>query len=108
MRSSPGGLIGRGVELSQLATRLSSLPAVGRWVFDRSGISGRYDFDLEWAPAVLSPSPAPPPDFNPAPADSDQAALFTALQEQLGLKLQSDRGSVKVLVVDAAEMPTPN
>ena len=109
LTSSPGRLVGRGVELSQLARRMASLPMVARWVLERSGLSGRYDFELEWAPTVLSSSPASTsPDFGGDFPDADHATLFTAVQEQLGLRLQSEHGTVKVLVIDAAEMPTPN
>jgi uncharacterized protein (TIGR03435 family) len=104
-----GHLVGRGVALSQLATRLSSYPTIARWVFDRTGLSGRYDFDLTWTPTVLSAAPAPDgaDSRDTAPADG-AAALATALQEQLGLKLQSGKGKVTVLVIDAAELPSEN
>lgn len=73
---------------------------VGRPVLDQTGIAGRYDLILKWAPehgvfgAPVS-SNAPP-------------SIFTALQEQLGLKLESQKGPVPVLIVDQVEMPSAN
>jgi len=67
---------------------------VGRTVVDRTGISGRVDLALNWAPEGVTDSTAP--------------SIFTAVREQLGLKLESTRGPVDVLVIDAAEMPAPD
>lgn len=75
-----------------------------RPVVDKTGLTGKYDFDLEWAPdesqfngEVLS-----------APGDAPAAPLFTAIQEQLGLKLEPTRGPVEALVVDKAARPSAN
>jgi uncharacterized protein (TIGR03435 family) len=73
-------------------------------VIDRTGLSGLLDFDLEWTPDQLPRQP--PDDPEPLRIDPNGAPLFTALQEQLGLRLESTRGSVDVLVVDRAEKPT--
>jgi uncharacterized protein (TIGR03435 family) len=84
-----------------LAEELSK--EVGRPVIDRTGIAGRYDLTLKWTP-----------DDRVRLTDSDSAdsnsgpSLFTALQEQLGLKLESAKGPVQVLVIDHVEMPTEN
>jgi uncharacterized protein (TIGR03435 family) len=74
---------------------------VGRQVVDRTDLQGEFDLDLEFSPqAWLPPSPG-------APASLDDAAsIFTALQEQLGLKLESTRGPVDFLVIDRVEKPT--
>ena len=94
---------GTGVRLSQLAGQLSAVPAISRPVVDQTGLSGRYDFRVEWAPLVVSD---PPP--------GDQGArdvgpsIFAAIEEQLGLKLVSARGSVEQLLVISAELPTGN
>lgn len=84
-------------DMDQLAKQLAS--AVGRPVVDRTGLTGSYDFQLSWSSddvsTALSGRERPP-------------SIFTALQEQLGLKLESTRGPVELLVIDHAEKPTPN
>jgi uncharacterized protein (TIGR03435 family) len=65
-----------------------------RTVIDNTGLKGGYDFKLEWAP-------------NPA-ADSVEPSLFTALQDQLGLKLESTKGPVEIIVIDSIEKPSEN
>jgi uncharacterized protein (TIGR03435 family) len=70
----------------------------GRDVIDKTGLSGHYDFDLHWTP-------------EDTPSDSPLAggpSIFTAVQEQLGLKLESASAPVDVLVIDSAKPPTPN
>ena len=81
-------------------------PLVGRFVIDRTGLMENVDFDLSWTPDQIAPGPAGLPD--PAQTDSSGPSIFTALQEQLGLKLESTRGPVEVLVIDSVEQPTPD
>lgn len=95
MSFSHGHLAGKGVPLSFLASLLA-LP-VGHSVVDRTGMTGAYDFDLRFDPRD-----------NVSGAESNDPDLFTAVQEQLGLKLQSTHAPVPVLVVDHVEPPTPN
>ena len=72
------------------------------------------DYTLKWTPEVGSGSPSPfglpagalPPSAPQPPADPDAPNLFTAVQEQLGLKLEAGRGPVEVLVIDRLEKPT--
>lgn len=71
----------------------------GRTVIDRTGLTGAYDVDLRFAPSNVQTAPG---------ADSELPTLFTALQEQLGLKLESATGPVEYLVVDRIERPTPD
>jgi len=75
-----------------------------RPVVDKTGLSGRYDFDLEWAPDETQFGGEIPP----APADAPTAPLFSAIQQQLGLRLEASRGPVDALVVDKAERPSEN
>jgi uncharacterized protein (TIGR03435 family) len=89
-RSMRGGSL----RMSELASTLS--PWVGRTVFDRTGLAGEYDFTLTWTSDVRR---------SPSPGD-DGPSIFTALQEQLGLKLDSQRGPVEVLVIDRVQQPT--
>lgn len=73
---------------------------------DRTGLVERYDIDLTWTPEPQSRGPQAGPDA--APVDPNALSIFTAMQEQLGLKLDSTRGPVEVLVVDDVKPPTPN
>ena len=97
-----GRISSRGTVLPDLAKVLARLPAVSRRVIDRTGLTGRYDFDLEWTPLVTPGPAAPgvPPEAGPN--------IFTALQEQLGLKLESTKETISVLVIDSASQPSPN
>ena len=81
--------------MDELAGQLSSY--VGRYVTDRTGMTGKYAIDLSFAP------------FDPgASADDAGPSIFQALQDQAGLKLEPTRGPVVVLVIDHAERPQPN
>jgi uncharacterized protein (TIGR03435 family) len=88
------------VTMEAFARRLSRNRDIGRTVVDKTGLTGRFDFDLDWAPAQLTPAQSDPPD--------DRPGIFTALQEQLGLKLQSEKVSIQAVVVDRAEKPSEN
>jgi uncharacterized protein (TIGR03435 family) len=106
MRIGPGTMAGGGFPLSQLAQTLSQF--VQRVVVDRTGLAGNYDLDLTWTPDQM-PQGSPPPGA-PAlsPVDPNGPSIFTALQEQLGLKLDAQRGPVDVLVIDKIDRPTPD
>jgi uncharacterized protein (TIGR03435 family) len=80
---------------------------VGRPVVDQTGLVGTYDFTLEWSPANES-SIATRDTAIPVPQAVEGLSLFTALEEQLGLKLQSARGPIDVLVIDHVERPMPD
>ena len=102
VRVGPGSVHGSGVTLAQL---LNLLPRfVDRVVVDRTGLDGRFDLELDWTPAA-GEWVAPPIAGTGTPM-ADGPSLFTALQEQLGLKLTSTTGPVDVLVIDRAELPT--
>ena len=85
----------------------------GRTVIDHTGLSGPFDWTLVWTPDNL-PQRAPgtpadqPVTVNGFAIDPNGPSLFTALQEQLGLKLESTKGPVDVLVIDRVEHPTEN
>jgi uncharacterized protein (TIGR03435 family) len=101
----PGRLIGTGVTIAMFASVLSG--NAGRTVIDRTGLAGSFDIELNFDPSSTAQSPpgAPP---GPQPIDDSKPSIFTALQEQLGLKLEPTRGPVDVLVVDQAERPKEN
>jgi bla regulator protein blaR1 len=104
-----GNINAGGMQIAELARSLSQF--VNRIVVDKTGLSGRYDFQLTYTPDgrgnLLGLPPGAPPLGVDAPAgDPNGASLFTALQEQLGLKLDSQKGPVEVLVIDSIEQPT--
>jgi uncharacterized protein (TIGR03435 family) len=85
----------------ELADALTG-PITGRVVVDKTGMTGKYDVTLTWTPDRASgPNSAPP-------TDASGPSIFTAVQEQLGLKLQPARGPVKSLVIDHIERPSEN
>ncbi len=94
MSGRPGILTGTAATMKHLAGNLSSV--LGRQVFDKTGLPGYYDFKLEFTPEGT------PPDRTTGPS------LYTALQEQLGLKVESAKGPVEILVIDHAEKPSEN
>jgi uncharacterized protein (TIGR03435 family) len=101
----PGNMNVGGMPMLELARSLS--PMVGRIVIDKTGLKGRYDFQMTYAPEGRGFGPGPGPGgAEPPPVDPNTPSLFTALQEQLGLKLESERGPVDVVVIDRIEQPT--
>jgi uncharacterized protein (TIGR03435 family) len=74
--------------------------AVNRTVINKTGLTGKYDLSLKWTPDDQEPADSSP--------DNQAPHLFTALQEQLGLKLEPSKGPVDTLVIDHVEMPTEN
>ena len=101
-RGGPGRIDVGGMPMVTFANMLSG--RVQRTVVDRTGLTGAWDFAITFAPES-APIPAPPGVELP-PGDPTAPSLFTAIQEQLGLKLQSTKGPVEVLVVDSIERPT--
>lgn len=88
-------------------TNLLSQPfaGVGRPVVDKTGLTGAYDFTLEWSPQMKSVLPGGA--ASPSASSEDALSIFTALQE-LGLKLQPGTGSEQTVVIDHVERPTEN
>ena len=93
LRIAKGELIGTGAPMAFLVGQLSE--QLGRPVIDKTGLTAHYDFSLKWSP-------------DPDAAETSGPSLFTALQSDLGLKLQSTRAPVEILVIDHAEKPEPN
>jgi uncharacterized protein (TIGR03435 family) len=95
-----------GSTIEQFAAGLLSERAQ-RVVIDKTGLTGYYDISLSYTPTpdqlLQGPPGAPPPQVDP-----DAPSLFTAIQEQLGLKLQDQRGPVEILVIDSIDQPTEN
>jgi len=107
LRVSTGLLNGHKWEVSSLANWLSA--QLNMPVVDKAALKGIYDFTLKWSPVPnegnfsTSNDAAPPP-----PPDQSGPTIFTALQEQLGLKLEKSKGRVQVLVVDFVARPSEN
>jgi bla regulator protein BlaR1 len=100
-----GHWTGRGVSIETLTSDLSRV--VSRVVLNRTRLTGRFDLDLQWTDLTVLLQPGGSVPDAPPPADNP-ASIYTALQEQLGLKLDSQKGPVVVLVIDRAEKPTDN
>jgi uncharacterized protein (TIGR03435 family) len=106
----PGHLEAEGGNTEMLARVLSQ--QLGRTVVDRTGLTGLYDYALQWTPDDAPPSgpgggDGGPP-HNEGGTDAAGPSLFTAVQEQLGLKLQSEKGQVDVIVIDHIDLPSEN
>jgi uncharacterized protein (TIGR03435 family) len=80
--------------MERLVGFLSYTPGIDRLVVDKTGLAGTYDFNLNWSPSTDSDGTGP--------------SISTAIQEQLGLKLESTKGPVEVLVIDHIEKPSQN
>lgn len=94
---------GRDTTVQFLATGLQKL-VLDRPILDKTGLTGKYDFDLTWRPD--------PSQFrgngDRVPSDPNDPDLFTALQQQLGLRLTAQKAPADVIVIDAAEKPSEN
>jgi uncharacterized protein (TIGR03435 family) len=101
-----GGMFGQGIIVSGSTTMdrlvFSLAGLAGRQVFDRTGLRGNYALTLKFSP------PAPRGPAQDAPSPDNAPEFFTALQEQLGLKLQPAKTRVPVYVVERIERPTDN
>jgi uncharacterized protein (TIGR03435 family) len=84
-----------------VASYLSNI--VQKPVVDRTGLVGKFDFMLTWTPEQAAFAPGAPP-----AEPTEPLSIFTALREQLGLRLDSGKGPVEVLVIDRAEKPSEN
>jgi uncharacterized protein (TIGR03435 family) len=101
----PGRVVlpGHNATVHELASLLQRA-ILDRPVVDRTGLTGRYDFSLEWAPNETEFGG----DVGAAPESAAALPLFEAIQQQLGLRLEATRGPVDALVIDAAQRPTEN
>jgi uncharacterized protein (TIGR03435 family) len=98
-----GNLTLEGAPVSALAYQLGQ--RLGRSVIDKTELTGNYDFKLEWMPDESQGGPA---GDRIAVSDNNGVSIFTALQDQLGLKLESTRGPVEILVIERAEKASEN
>ena len=97
---------GAKIPISELARTLSLV--MDRTVIDRTGFGGLFDVQMTFLPDDSTPAMPPPPPDVAAALESKTPSILSALQEQLGLKLESTRGPVEVIVIDHAERPSGN
>jgi len=100
----PGRVRFGGYPLSLFAQMISN--QLGRAVVDRTGLTGNWDFEMTYA--APPPQGPLPPGVELPPSDPDAPDLFTAVREQLGLKFESTKGPIEVLVIDSIEPATPD
>lgn len=108
MRTDMGLIEGKSIDWRIVVGQLPS--AVGRTVIDKTGLQGQFELRLEWKP---DPSVTVSPEATAlataaAATPGERVDIFTALQEQLGVRLQSARAPLEVLVIDQVERPTPD
>lgn len=114
LRVAFGHISGGGITVGELVRALTQ--PTSRPVLDHTAMAGQFDLVMNFTPEVLRVTPTPDgpdasqlqPDDVPAPADPTAPSIFTALQEQLGLKLDATKGAIAVLVIDSIDRPTPN
>jgi len=100
----PGNAEGSSITMDLVARVISNMPeADGRVVVDKTNMSGEYDWKLHWMPQSNSAA-----DGTGTPAAETGPTLFTALQEQLGLKLESQKSTVPAVAINHIERPTEN
>lgn len=101
--SAPFEWEGKNIPLSGLASSLSGLLEAP--IVDKTGLAGRYNFTLTYAPRSALNAVGPP---RPLPLLQDLPSIFEALPDQLGLRLQQEKASVEILVIDSVQRPTEN
>ncbi len=107
MMNGRGELTMTGATLERFADILSR--QVGRLVVDKTGLKGEYDFTLKWTPDEgQGTMRGGPPGVAAPPPEASGPTIFTALQEQLGLKLETQKGPVDTIVIDHVERPSEN
>jgi uncharacterized protein (TIGR03435 family) len=111
-QGGPGRLTAQGIPIAALASVLKL--QLGREVWDQTGLKGKYYITLQWTPdqrpaaMFQGPDGGRPGAESAPPPESSAPSLFTAIQEQLGLKLESTKGPVDVIVIDHIERPSEN
>jgi uncharacterized protein (TIGR03435 family) len=107
--SAGAELTATGEPIDALARMLANQKEVeGRSVIDRTGLNGKYDYIMHWTPEQDSQMPKAADSGTSQPVAGDGPSLFTALQEQLGLKLKAEKGETETIVVDHVEQPSEN
>jgi uncharacterized protein (TIGR03435 family) len=102
-----GVIIGKSLTMATLAETLQNY-VFSKPLVDKTGLDGRWDFTLKWTPDDTQFPDAPESMRHPADDANPWPPLFTAIHEQLGLRLEAQKADVKVLVVDHVNQPSPN
>jgi uncharacterized protein (TIGR03435 family) len=100
MDSHNSSLKAQNETMEAFARYLSRNRDVGKIVADKTGLTGGFNFELEWTPERIESSPDPSPDDHPS--------IFTAMQDRLGLKLEPAKVDVQAIVIDRAQKPDAN
>ena len=109
VNSQGAKLAATGQPIVALARMLANQKEVeGRTVIDRTGLDGKYDYTMHWTPEQSFQTPKAGDNGLAQPVGGDGPSLFTALQDQLGLKLRAEKGEVETIVVDHVERPSEN
>lgn len=103
----PGSVLFTDVTMDDLAKMLQS-GALDRPVINQTGLAGKYDFSLVWTPPQLANAPPNPNALAPADRAEAPPDIYTALQQQLGLKAEGTKLRIEVLMVDKVEKPSDN
>ncbi len=108
VRGGRGEISAQNVTVGMIADQLAGI--VGRNVIDETGLTGNYDFDLKYTPEMGEGPPVAgvPESAKPESAQDAAPSIFVAVQEQLGLKLEAQKGPVDVYVIDRVEKPSEN
>jgi uncharacterized protein (TIGR03435 family) len=107
VRNARGYLEAAGVPLSEVVVALGQ--QLQRPIVDKTGLTGLYDIKLQWTPDPIAGGPSKAPDEEAARrVDPNGVSIFTAIEEQLGLRLESSKGPVEVLVIDSVQKPSEN
>jgi uncharacterized protein (TIGR03435 family) len=106
IRYGAGSLTGNAVAMALFTKMLSG--SLDRTIVDKTDLTGRFDLRLQWTPDVGETPFSPGGDLLPPAADSSSISIFAAIQEQLGLKLEPQKGPVEMLVIDSVEKPSAN
>jgi uncharacterized protein (TIGR03435 family) len=102
-----GVLIARSATMADFAQSLQN-HILGQPLVDKTGLEGRWDFTMKWTPDETQFADAPVPVPHPADDANAPPPLFSAIQEQLGLKLEASKADAPVLVIDHVDHPSPN
>ena len=97
--AASGHIAAKNITMERFAIRLSRVQDIDRVVVDQTGLTGRFDFELAWTPDASAGDNEP---------IRDRTSIFTALQEQLGLKLAPGKVPVLTVIVDRAQKPDAN